>query len=743
MRFPIGLLLTILALAIIVFGAITWWLLRTPEWEKATPLSSVLPRELIARSGFPPAGAVGCKSCHPAQYEDWKISQHAHANRLASPRTDGPAFNPTRTFKEGLLTTQVSEERNRLVVMQTGPDGIPSFHRAVAVIGVDPLIQFLAPFPRGHLQVINPAYDPKKRDWFDIYQGEPRGVHEWGFWKNQGMNWNSQCAFCHTTGFEKNYNPATDTYTSTWKAMGISCEQCHRPQDCKSTNPSVAQARLTRQQSMDTCGSCHSRREELTGKFHPGANFSDHFRLTLPDLGNVYYADGQVREEDFEFASFQTSKMGHKGITCLDCHNPHSGKLKLPVENNALCLSCHSAPGQRGAIPILDATAHSHHKPESTGNLCVDCHMPHTTYMARDPRRDHGFTIPDPELTKELGIPNSCNRCHTNQSTDWAIRWTKEWYGNKMDRPSRDRARLINRARTGDPTVTQPIIAFYKTEQIAAWRASLISMLGGREHDPAVQEFLARAATDESPLVRSAAVVHLEGFKPEISKSLMADPFRNVRIGASWQLLMNRQPIPSAQRSEIERYLINSSDQVGGAFFRARLAAVENNLPEMERWAGIASARDPSPGMFQQIAQLMYQTDQLPKAKEYFEKAFVADPKDSDITYPLALLEAELGNTTRSRELLQQIVSISPGFARAWYNLGLAEASYGDLTASAAALEKAVTLLPNNPDPAYALATVYLRMKTPSKAMEAAKKALAISPGHQEAQKLLEQLRFR
>ena len=737
---PLRILVLLIALGGLLFGVLVWWLLRPPQWEKSAPVASVLPKELISRSGFPPADALACKPCHLAQFEDWQASQHAHANRLASPLVDGPAFNPTRTFQEGLLTTKVSEERNRLIVQQTGPDGIPSFHRAVAVIGVEPLIQYLAPFPGGRLQVINPAYDPKKRDWFDIYKAEPRQAHEWGFWKNQGMNWNSQCAYCHTTGFEKNYRPETDSYASTWKAMGISCSQCHRPMDCKATNPNIAQTRHTHQQSMEICGSCHSRREELTGKFHPGEPFDDHFRITLPDLSNIYYADGQIWDEDFEYASFLTSKMGHAGITCLDCHNPHSGKLKLPIANNALCLSCHSVPGQRKAIPIPDASAHSHHKPGSAGNLCVDCHMPHTTYMARDPRRDHGFTIPDPLLTKELGIPNSCNRCHADQTTDWAIHWTQEWYGNKMERPSRERARLIARARSGDPTVTRPLIERYKIEPNDAWRASLISMLEGRDQDPAVQNFLASAATDKSPLVRAAAVRSLPGSATESLQKASSDPARTVRIGASWQLLMNRQQLPPAQRSEVEVFLANTSDQPIGALNQARLAAVENRLPDIDRWIEMATSRDPSSGMFQQAGQLMYQIDQLPKAKAYFDKAVAADPHNADTTYPLALLEAELGNSSRSLELLRKTVALSPNFGRAWYNLGLAEASYGDLNAAAAALEKAVTLLPTTPDPAYALATIDLRMKNPAKAIESAKKALSISPSHLEARKLLQQL---
>lgn len=33
--------------------------------------------------------------------------------------------------------------------------------------------------------------------------------------------------------------------------------------------------------------------------------------------------------------------MGKAGVTCLDCHDPHTGTLKLPQEDNTLCLRCH------------------------------------------------------------------------------------------------------------------------------------------------------------------------------------------------------------------------------------------------------------------------------------------------------------------------------------------------------------------------------------------------------------------
>ena len=105
---------------------------------------------------------------------------------------------------------------------------------------------------------------------------------------------------------------------------------------------------LTVKQMIDNCGSCHARREELTGKFHAGEKFSDHYRLSLPDQAGLYYPDGQVKEEDYEFGSFTMSRMGNKGVTCLDCHNPHSGKLRSAGgEQRALHeLPCASRPAR-------------------------------------------------------------------------------------------------------------------------------------------------------------------------------------------------------------------------------------------------------------------------------------------------------------------------------------------------------------------------------------------------------------
>jgi predicted CXXCH cytochrome family protein len=120
---------------------------------------------------------------------------------------------------------------------------------------------------------------------------------------------------------------------------------------------------------MQTCAPCHARNELLTPDFQPGDNYHDHYRVTLPTDPAVYYPDGQQRDEDFNWTSVLLSRMGHAGVTCLDCHDPHSNKTIIPASDNMLCLQCHTAPGRpqpngTKAIPI-DPLTHTRHQPSA------------------------------------------------------------------------------------------------------------------------------------------------------------------------------------------------------------------------------------------------------------------------------------------------------------------------------------------------------------------------------------------
>src|SRR5262249_1211337 len=61
----------------------------------------------------------------------------------------------------------------------------------------------------------------------------------------------------------------------------------------------------------------------------------------VPELGRepLYFADGQIHDEVYEYGSFRQSKMYQRGVRCTDCHDPHSAKLR--AAGNALCVRCH------------------------------------------------------------------------------------------------------------------------------------------------------------------------------------------------------------------------------------------------------------------------------------------------------------------------------------------------------------------------------------------------------------------
>ena len=108
-------------------------------------------------------------------------------------------------------------------------------------------------------------------------------------------------------------------------------------------------------------------------------------------------------DEAYVYGSFLQSKMYAEGLTCSNCHNPHS--LKVRSDSNSVCLQCHLARK-------YNTQSHHHHKLDSTGALCIKCHMTPSNYMVVNTRHDHSMRIPRPDLSLSLGVPNACNQCH-------------------------------------------------------------------------------------------------------------------------------------------------------------------------------------------------------------------------------------------------------------------------------------------------------------------------------------------
>ena len=708
--------------------------------ESGLAAAAVIGPALLERSSVPSPDAEKCGQCHVQIVKQWRSSHHALANRLVDASADATAFEPARTFSVGSFRTRVEAVDGHPRIEQGKEGADPDGHMPEAVLGIDPLVQYLVPFPGGRLQVVDMAHDPRSNEWFNVFGDEDRQSHEWGFWKNRGNNWNSQCAFCHMTGFRKNYDIKTDSYASTWDAMGISCAQCHGPMTGHLAAPDepVEAEKKTPRQIMDNCASCHSRRTELTGNFQPGDIFDDHFALLFAHRPDDYYPDGQVLEENFTYGSFMMSRMAHKGITCLDCHNPHSADLTIPVQNNLLCLSCHQAPGQREAI-LIDPDVHGHHAQGSRGSACIECHMPITVYMQRDPRRDHSFSSPDPRMTKEFGIPNACNRCHADESVDWAIDWSEKWYGtNLVDGIARRRTRAVARAQAGDGKAVDDVLSLIDTEEITYRRATLITLLQPWAGRDKVASVLEQALRDPNPWIRTAAV---NALAPIASRQasilpLRKDNARAVRIAAGQATLSSGNQGSRAYR-EVLAYLNGIADQPAGAVGQAELAMADDRDADAETWIQKAVDWDPSANPYYVQGRVQHALGKLNEAEASMTEAARLDPENADYTYALALLYAESGKQKEAHEALVKTIQLDPSFGRAWYNLGLAYAQEERLDQAIAALHNAEKRMPESPDAAYARATVHFRKQEWKLARAAAEKALTIAPGHAQAAALL------
>ncbi len=672
--------------------------------------------------------SVSCRECHQDQFKAWEDTDHARANRTVNAVGDAPVL-------AGLSTLDATAAK-------------PDF-----VLGSKPLWQPLIPATGGRWQPHEMAFDVAKHEWFNVFGQEGRQAGEWGHWTGRGMNWNSMCAHCHMTGYQRRYDVGTDSYRSTWVEHGIGCIQCHGPtasdHGAKNKPPATGPQPPffgDRGKMMQTCAPCHARNELLTEKFQPGDSYHDHYRIVLPVDPATYYPDGQQRDEDFNWTSVLLSRMGHAGVTCLDCHDPHTTKTILPVTDNQLCQQCHAAPGRtlsggKVAVPI-DPLTHSHHAAGSAGNSCVACHMPTTNYMQRAPRHDHGWLRPDPLLTKELGIPNACSRCHEDKGLEWNIAKADEWYGAKLDSRQRRRARAIAAAQAARANAADGLIDLLRDEDIPAWRATYLSLLppdgSAPSRDAAVASL--RAA---DPVERAAAVRYLTGAPDAetLLTPLLQDPVRLVRLDAEWAL-SPRLAAGSPAREELDAYLALMLDQPSGRLRlgqdlanRGDLARAEKEIAQAVQWDPMSPPIRDSYGMV-----LAAQGRSAEAAVELLRAAELAGPRGGPSAFRAGLAFAEANRWHEAESAFRLAVQCDPQLDRAWYNLGLLLAQTQRLPAATEALRAAERAAPHTPDYPYALATVLLSQGDQAGTRAAAERTLRMDPTHAGARLLLQTL---
>ena len=636
-------------------------------------------------------GTERCHSCHPREYQAWQGSDHDLAMQGTTPETVLGDFNDAR-FEYAGLTHRFFRRDNDYWVETDGPDGTLQEYRVEYVFGVDPLQQYLLSLPGGRLQALSIAWDSRPQQqggqrWFHLHPGEQVDANDPLHWTGAFYNWNSRCAECHSTHLEKNFDFKTAQFATTWSEVNVACEACHGPgrrhtelamrQNLDShpnagfpvnlgergewaltSDENIAHRRapLKASRQIENCARCHSRRGVL-GEYHYGEELLDTHRLSLLEEP-LYHPDGQIQDEVYVYGSYIQSKMHRAGVVCSNCHEPHSLALRAP--GNQVCAQCHKPT-------YYDTEKHHRHPAGSTGADCANCHMPETTYMVVDPRRDHSLRIPRPDLSVVLGTPNACNQCHQDRDADWALDALRDWGVQFRDTGSH-RSRALQRGRLGD---ARSIPALQQLAQSPAapaiWRATAAVELGGFANREAYDTAL-QLLNEEDAMLRLAAVRALEFLQRQqlfgvLSKHL-SDPSMAVRLEIA--RVLADVPLDQIDQRSAEKLRVLFDEYL-------KTLSMHADMPEIQVQLGtFFTARQ-----FWEPAEIAYQ------------RALQLNPHSLHALLNLADLYRLLERDEEARQILQRAITIAPEAPAPYHALGLLETRAGNTEVALGNLAKA------------------------------------------------------
>ncbi|SFS74584.1 Tfp pilus assembly protein PilF [Zhouia amylolytica] len=695
-------------------------------------------------------GDQACISCHQKEYDSWKGSHHDQAMKVADSVSVLGNFNNI-AFEYNGGKANFFKKGSDYYVQITGPDNLIHDYKVKYTFGVTPLQQYIVALDNGKFQCLTIAWDSVKNKWFNLYPDLTIATDEWIHWTGGGMRWNTACADCHSTDLHKNYNPNTDVYKTSFKQINVSCEACHGPaadhvnfykQGLAKESPQklFMNGDESSVELVDRCARCHSRRTQLTKDYKHHEGFKDHYleALLTPPL---YEGDGQINDEVYVYGSFKQSKMYHNGISCKDCHDVHS--LKLKKQGNALCLSCHE--------PKYNSEAHHNHANGTPGSECINCHMTGKVYMGNDFRRDHSFRIPRPDQSVAYGTPNACNSCHNDKSAEWAVNALHSW---GTDKAMSDKAHFSDYLLAGYSGNKE---AFYYLLNNPAFpeiaRATALRNYTNMSLSEAEVKQLKKFLSDSSALVRNEAVVSYTKFGDtsvvNTIEKLLNDTVRVVRIssakfiGVYGHERVNSQKFESAHKEFLAFLEMNSDFSTGQeqiAEYKYLKNEVEDAIEAYERAIQLDNYNN---NARVNLAFLYYQNGAAKKAARLYAKIIEQEPENSYPYYMLGLLFNELGKNDAALKYLAQACEREPFNLRAFYNYALKLQQQGNYTHSMEVIDEALQHAPENADLLYVKAIGALELKQIGLARTIAQKLVASFPNQPGYANLLQEIEKR
>ena len=281
-------------------------------------------------------GAEFCKTCHEANYNDWKASGHPYklmkgedAKHRPIPLPGGFNWPEDGVLVEGDVSYVIGGykwksryiDHEGYIITVTCEDKEPFDEGCTERNGVN-------------------QYNYLTGEWVDYHAGEEKKPYD--------------CGICHTTNWVANPDPTNldgnqDGLPGMWGKFddgGIHCEQCH----------GNGFESMDIDRSAEACGECHYREAP------PGS-----------DVNVIPASKGFIKHHE----QYNTHLAGpHSNMNCVACHDPHKRgefSIKTP-EPGKECTQCHT---QEAYNAVFDQSPMAGY-----GVECKDCHMPYASKSA-------------------------------------------------------------------------------------------------------------------------------------------------------------------------------------------------------------------------------------------------------------------------------------------------------------------------------------------------------------------------
>ena len=588
----------------------------------------------VRENGF--VSSKTCESCHPHEHATWHSSYHRTMTQVATPEAvigdfDGKLRNcggkGYRLGRDGddfwvEITEPGKKPARKEIVMTTGSHHMQAYWFATGDPDKGRMVG-LVPWVYLNLEDEQPRWVEEYGTFLHDPQVTPH-------YRAEGK-WNKFCRQCHATGVQ----PRQDKMDTRMAELGIACESCHGPgeehvrhyrdpairykkhlaaeeRDTTIVNPKT----LPPKEASQVCGQCHSiwmstpeeGKEELEGGFtyRAGQDLSSTRKvihgadMDTPEkktnlikatgrnfLDDRYWSDGMIRIAGREYSGlvdspcYTNAKSDQETMGCMSCHTMHKEKgsaesilewrddqLGEGMRGNKACLQCHEDMGDK--IP-----EHTHHQAGSSGSLCYNCHMPHTTYGLLKGIRSHTISSPSVQESLQTGRPNACNACHLDKTLKWTAGHLKNWYDIEQPALTPRQQKIaasilwILGGDAGQRALTAWAMGWKPAQEISGttWMAPFLAPLMQQDPYPAVR-YVAQHSLRKIP-----------GFK-FIEYDYMAHPNERLAILGKVHDIWKRTPVPPASRKG--SLLIDSAGNLAQNIWQALLKTRNNRRVNLE-----------------------------------------------------------------------------------------------------------------------------------------------------------------